>query len=136
MSRCFCSFLHGVLEGLPGLYIETQTYFNCPCSAVPQSAVLFTSVRNKSRLRKAEILGWMKQNRRIMSLLPDSCGPANQGAQTLSMVIKIKKKKTSTEAQLPVLVMQGEIHSNSNPVRDRNLICVFLICSYDDIQKS
>lgn len=65
-----------------------------------------------------------------MSPLPESCRPANQGAQTLSMVIKIKN------AQLPVLVMQGEIHSNSNPVRDRNLICVFLICSYDDIQKS
>lgn len=131
-----CSFLHGVLEGLPGLYIQTQTYFICPCSAVPQSAVLFTSVRNKSHLRKGRNLRMDDTEQENNESSAWKLQTSQSKCSTLSMVIRIKKTKTSTEAQLPVLVMQGEIHS-SNLVWDRNLICVqsvFLICSYDGIQ--
>lgn len=52
---CFCSCLYGVLEGSPRLYIQTQTFSNSPCGVSTHSAALFTSVRKKEAIERAEI---------------------------------------------------------------------------------
>lgn len=72
---CFCSCLRGVLEGSPGLYIQTQTFSNSLCCLGTQSAALFTSVRNNLwRQKRAEVAGLMKQNRIQSNRLPQSTG--------------------------------------------------------------